>query len=78
MPSTTEKLRNFEGDLIAERDRLRVALDEIRGRMGACVIQRAPSDDAIIFDHITAAERIASDALTHHPQDKRVSERGKD
>ena len=31
------------------------ALDEIIGHLGTAVVQRAPSDDAIIADHIVCA-----------------------
>ncbi len=38
-----------------EIDRLKNLLAEIRGELGACLVQRAPSDDAIIFEHIQSA-----------------------
>jgi hypothetical protein len=54
-------MRHFDAGLRIRR--LEEALREIKAHMGACIIQRAPSDDAVIFDHITAAERLASDIL---------------
>ena len=46
----------------AERKSLVDALERIKAHMGACIVQRAPSDDAIIFEHIIAADEIAG----HH------------
>jgi hypothetical protein len=39
------------------------ALSTIYGTASACVAQRAPSDDAIISDHIADIRRIAGEAL---------------
>jgi hypothetical protein len=44
----------------------KAALMEIQGILGACVSQRAASDDKIIADHIEEAYKIALDAL-HGP-----------
>jgi hypothetical protein len=42
---------------------LRGALEEIRAHLGAARIQRAPSDDKIIAEHIDAAFELARVAL---------------
>jgi hypothetical protein len=46
-----------------ERNILRAALAEIEAVAGACVAQRAPSDDAIISDHIVEMKVLAQSAL---------------
>ena len=43
--------------------RLRFALNEINGHAHCCVIQRVPSDDNIIAEHIAEIERLAKKAL---------------
>ncbi len=35
------------------------ALEKIRAHLGACIVQRIPSDDGIIFDHIVTAYELA-------------------
>lgn len=42
---------------------LSAALEAIYGTASACVAQRAPSDDAIISDHIASIRDIAGEAL---------------
>lgn len=49
--------------LIEERGKMRQALLEIAGELGAALVQRAPSDDPIIMGHIEVAKKIATDAL---------------
>jgi hypothetical protein len=49
--------------LIEQRGKLRQALLDIVGELGAALVQRAPSDDAIIMGHIEMAKKIATDAL---------------
>ena len=44
------------------------ALDKIRAHLGAAKMQRAPSDDKIIADHIDAAHAIACRALKSKAQ----------
>lgn len=51
-------------DEAKKRSELVKALEEIRGHLGAAKMQRAPSDDAIIADHIDASHKLANDALT--------------
>jgi biotin synthase-related radical SAM superfamily protein len=48
-----------EERLERENARLREALRTIGGHLGAALVQRAPSDDAIIFEHIEAAHTLA-------------------
>lgn len=45
-----------------EVSRLRAALEEIRGHLGACIIQRIATDDRIIAEHIEDAYKIAKEA----------------
>lgn len=40
------------------------ALEQIAGILGACVVQRSPSDDKIIAEHIEECRDIASAAAT--------------
>lgn len=46
--------------------RYEVALREIHGHLGCCIVQRASSDDKIIAEHIEAADKVALEAL-HGP-----------
>ena len=43
---------------------LRKALEQIRGHLGACIVQRIPSDDAIIFEHIEAAYKLTEQDIS--------------
>lgn len=54
--------RNLMSAAATEIERLRDALLEIAGHLGAAQIQRAPSDDKIIAEHIDAALVIAQRA----------------
>jgi hypothetical protein len=56
--SRSEWIYNYAA-LQGRCDRLEADLEQIRGHLGACIAQRAPSDDAIIFDHIQAAYDLA-------------------
>lgn len=50
-------------NLIESHGRLRQALFEIAGELGAALVQQAPSDDKIIMSHVGIAQQIAKDAL---------------
>ena len=67
-----------DGDaaLRRERDALRAALLEIYAHAHCAVRQRAPSDDAIIAEHIEAVRDIARAALAANPPAGGVREEG--
>jgi hypothetical protein len=50
-------------NLLEDRGRLRQTLLEISGELGAALVQRAPSDDAIIMGHVESASQLAKSAL---------------
>lgn len=50
-------------NLIEQRGKLRQALLEIAGELGAADVQSAPSDDHIIMGHVRSAKALAGAAL---------------
>ena len=58
-----ESFPDDPANIIEERGRLRQALLEIAGELGAALVQQSPSDDQIIMDHVRDAHQIAKDAL---------------
>ena len=61
--TTVDDARRVMTDAKTEIQRLRFALNEINGHAHCCVIQRVPSDDNIIAEHIAEIERLAKKAL---------------
>lgn len=60
------EVENFPDDpasLIDQRGKLRQALLEIAGELGAALVQQSPNDDKIIMDHVREASEIAKRAL---------------
>jgi len=60
------EVENFPDDpasLIEQRGKLRQALLEIAGELGAALVQQSPTDDKIIMDHVREAHDIAKRAL---------------
>jgi len=58
-----EAFPNDPNSFLEERGKLRQALLEITGELGAALTQRTLSDDIIIMGHIEMAKQIATDAL---------------
>lgn len=64
--SAIVEVENFPDEpanIIESHGRLRQALLEIAGHLGAVLVQAIPSDDKIIIDHVREASQIAKDAL---------------
>ena len=58
-----EKFPDDPASLIEQRGKLRQALLEIAGELGAALVQQSPKDDKIIMDHVREAHDIAKRAL---------------
>ncbi len=64
--SAIVEIEDFPADpanLIEQRGKLRQALLEITGELGAALLQQAASDDQIIMGHVRDAQSIAKGAL---------------
>ena len=64
--SAIVEVENFPDDpasMIEQRGKLRQALLEIAGELGAALVQQSPKDDKIIMDHVREAHDIAKRAL---------------
>lgn len=55
--------RAFEAGLNPREKMLRETLSKISGLAGSCVVQRVPSDDALIAEHIEEIRDMALAAL---------------